>query len=163
MLNKISIFISIALLAACSTSQTNSYQANGDTFVTPQNWILIDTTHDNLPAYLLSKSLNKTVLSLPNNKTVTYLDGTIITHFNKGGKIHSLSSNMIIKDCQQPQLTSLGKLATQYEQPLLSGKSTLTAPKLPLSLIKKSHAIACEYAQKHNVPTETITLPTKKQ
>ena len=163
MLNKISIFIPITLLAACSTiSQTNSYQANVDTFVTPKNWILIDT-HDNLPAYLLSESLEKSVLTLPNNKTVVYLSGIVITHFNKGGKIHSLSSHMIIEDCQQPQLTSLGGLATQYEQPLLRGNSTLTESKLPLSLKKKSHAIACEYAQKHNVPTEKITLPTKKQ
>lgn len=163
MLNKISIFIPITLLAACSTiSQTNSYQANGDTFVTPKDWILIDT-HDNLPVYLLSKSLNKSVLTLPNNKTVAYLDGTIITHFNEGGKIHSLSSIVIIKDCQQPQLTSLGELATQYEQPLLRGNSILTTLKLPSSLIKKSHAIACEYARKHNVPTKKITLPIKKQ
>ena len=112
MLKKISIFIPISLLAACSTiSQTNSYQANGDTFVTPKNWILIDT-HDNLPAYLLSESLEKSVLTLPNNKTVVYLSGIVITHFNEGGKIHSLSSHMIIEDCQQPQLTSLGGLAT---------------------------------------------------
>ena len=87
----------------------------------------------------------------------------ILFERGKGGKIHSLSSHMIIEDCQQPQLTSLGGLATQYEQPLLRGNSTLTESKLPLSLKKKSHAIACEYAQKHNVPTEKITLPTKKQ